>query len=115
MLRLKRVGGSVPQSRHPAIYYSFRDISRYLKERNVLGSSRGFVERVVASYEAVKVEMVRKYFLSTLKFARLYSEGATAYNVNARYSELRKQKKGHRGAAQFEIDHSKKVYKRDRM
>ena len=81
---------------------------------DLLGSSRGFVERVTASYEAVKVDMVRKYFLSTLKLARLYLEGATAYNVNARYKELRKQKRGHRGAAQFEVDHSKKIYPRDR-
>ena len=86
-----------------------------MKEHNILGSSRGYVERVVASYEAVKVNMVRKYFLSTLKFAKLYMEGETAYTVNTRMKELRKVKKGHRGAAQFEVDHSKKVYNRQRM
>ena len=62
----------------------------------MLGSSRGFVARIAASYEAVKVEMVRKYFLSTLSFARLYMEGADAYTVNPRMTELRKVKKGHR-------------------
>ena len=73
----------------------FRDVSRYMKEHNILGSSRGYLERVVASYEAVKVHMVRKYFLSTLKFAKLYMERETAYTVNTRMKELRK---GHRGA-----------------
>ena len=86
-----------------------------MKQNNVLGSSKGFVSRVVASYEAVKVEMVRKYFLSTLKFAKLYMEGATALNVNQRYLELRKQKKSHRGAAQLVVDHGNKSYPRDRM
>ena len=81
----------------------------------MLGCSRGYVARVAASYEAVKVEMVRKYFLSTLNFARLYQEGANAYIVNERMSELRKVKKGHRGAATFAVDHTKKVYKRDRF
>ena len=76
----------------------------------MLGSSRGFVERVTASYVAVEVDMVRKYFLSTLKFARLYLAGATAYNVNARMAEIRKQKRGHRGAAQIEVNHKKKGY-----
>ena len=79
------------------------------------GSSRGFVARVAASYGAVDVAMVRKYFLSTLSFARLYMEGADAYTVNPRMAELRKVKKGHRGAATFEVDHTKKVYVRDRF
>ena len=92
-----------------------RDISRYMKERNVLSSSRGFVERVVNSFEAVKVEQVQKYFLSTLKFARLYLEGATAYNVNKKYDDLRKVHKQHRGAAEFVVDHNKKNYNRYRF
>ena len=86
-----------------------------MKENNVLGSSKGFVNRVVSSYGAVKVDMVRKYFLSTLKFVNLYKEGATAFNVNKRMVELRKEKKSHRGAAQFAVDHSKKVYNRHRL
>ena len=93
----------------------FRDVSRFMRESNILGSSRGYVSRVVSSYEAVKVEMVRKYFISTMRFATLYTEGATALNVNHIYRELKMQKKSHRGAAQFAVDHSKKGYSRDRM
>ena len=86
-----------------------------MKEKNVLSCSRGYVNRVIQSYEAVKIVNVRKYFLSTLKFARLYLEGETAFTVNSRIKELRREKKGHRGAAQFETDHSKKAYTRYRV
>ena len=53
----------------------------------------------------MKIIMVRKYFLSTLKFAR----------GNAKMNELRKLHKAHRGAAEFEVDHSKKAYNRFRI
>ena len=86
-----------------------------MKQHNVLSCSKGYVNRVVASYESVKIIMVRKYFLSTLKFARLYMEGETAYTVNAKMNELRKLHKAHRGAAEFEVDHSKKAYNRFRI
>ena len=85
-----------------------------MKEHNVLSCSTGYVARVVQSYEAVKVEQVRKYFLSTLSFAKLYLEGETAFTVNTKMNELRKTHKGHRGAAEFEVDHSKKNYDRYR-
>ena len=92
-----------------------RDVSRWMKQNNVLGSSRGYIARVIKSYEAVKLEMVQKYFLSTLKFAKLYLEGETGYTVNAKMNALRKVHKCHRGAAEFSTDHSKKSYKRDRF
>ena len=83
-----------------------------MKTHNVVGTSKGYVERVVSSYGAVKVEQVRKYFLSSLKFMKLYLEGETGYTVNKRMEELRKS---HRGARQFEVDHLKKVYDRSRI
>ena len=86
-----------------------------MKERNVLSSSRGFVERVLNSFEAVKVEQVQKYFLSTLKFARLYMDGETAYTVNKKMDDLRKVHKQHRGAAEFDVDHTAKKYNRYRF
>ena len=86
-----------------------------MKENNVLGSSRGYIERVVKSYEAVKLVSVQKYFLSTLKLARLYMDGETGYTVNDKMKELRKVHKGHRGAAQYTVDHSLKVYNRKRL
>ena len=67
------------------------------------------------SYEELTIEKVRKYFLNTLKFAKLYLEGETAYTVNDRMKELRKEKRCHRGSAVFHVDHSKKVYNRSRV
>ena len=86
-----------------------------MKEHNVLGSSRGYVERVVQSYKAVKLRSVQKYFLSTLKFARLYLEGESGYTVNEKLNQLRKVHKGHRGAAEYSVDHSLKAYNRNRL
>ena len=81
-----------------------------MKQNNVLGSSRGYIARVIKSYEAVKLKMVQKYFL-----AKLYLEGETGYTVNAKMNALRKVHKCHKGAAEFSTDHSKKSYKRDRF
>ena len=92
-----------------------RDISKYMKEHNVEGSSRNYIPRVVSSYDSVSVEMVRKYFSSTLKFCHLYMEGENAFTVNKKMAELRKMKKCHRGAVTLEVDHSKKAYNRMRM
>ena len=86
-----------------------------MKEHNILNSSKGYIERVVDSYTAVTVEKVQKYFLSTLKFCRLYLEGETGYSVNQRMKDLRKTKKCHRGAAILEVDHTKKQYNRIRL
>ena len=86
-----------------------------MKENNVLSCSKGYIDRVVKSYEAVKLLNVQKYFLSTLKYARLYLEGETGFTVNDKMKELRKVHKGHRGAAQFTVDHSKKAYNRERV
>ena len=99
---------------HLTRFVFLRDVSRFMKEKNVLSSSKGYVARVVQSYEAVKVEQVRKYFLSTLKFAKFYLEGETAFTVKNKMDELRKTHRGHRGAAEFEVDHSKKGYNRYR-
>ena len=86
-----------------------------MKERNVEGSSRDYISRVVSSYGSVSLQMVRKYFLSTLKFCHLYMAGESGFTVNKKMEELRKQKKCHRGAVELEVDHSKKVYMRNRL
>ena len=44
-----------------------------MREHNVLSCSKGYIQRVTQSYEEVTLEKVRKYFLNTLKFAKLYS------------------------------------------
>ena len=86
-----------------------------MKQHNVLGSSKGYIDRIVKSYEAVKMEMEQKYFLSTIKFARLNLEGESGFTINAKMKELRKVKTCHRGATEFTIDHSKKNYNRNRL
>ena len=85
-----------------------------MKERNILGSSRGYLDRIIQSYSAVTVTNVRKYFLSTLKFSRLYLSGETGHTVNKVMEQLRKTKKCHRGAIMLEVDHGKKSYDRER-
>ena len=82
-----------------------------MKVHNVVGTSKGYVQRVVNSYSAVTLVQVRKYFLSALKFMMLYLEGETGYTVNKRMEEIRKS---HRGARMYEVDHNKKVYSRSR-
>ena len=83
-----------------------------MKKHNIVGSSKGYVDRVLDSYSTVTPDKVRKYFLSSLKFVNLYLEGETGYTVNKKMAEIRKS---HSGAAQFEVDHSKKSYNRHRM
>ena len=86
-----------------------------MKQNNILGSSKGYIQRVVDSYSAVSVNNVRKYFLSTLKFCHLYLEGENGYTVNQKMRDMRKQKKCHRGAIMLEVDHTKKRYNRNRL
>ena len=70
------------------------------------------MNRVVTSYSTVTLDKVRKYFLNALKYVKLYLEGETGYTVNKRMAEIRKR---NRGAATFDVDHSKKAYERMRM
>jgi hypothetical protein len=86
-----------------------------MRERNILGSSKGYIDRIVASYSSVTLENARKYFLSTLKFCRLYMDGENAFTVNKKIQEMRKKKKCNRGAVELIIDQSKKAYNRDRF
>ena len=86
-----------------------------MKEHNVLGSSRGYIARIMSSYSSVTVDKVRKYFLGTLRFVQLYVDGETGYTVNKKIQDLIKIRKCHRGAAQLDVDHSKKVYSRHRF
>lgn len=47
-----------------------------MKTRNIIGTSKGYVERVLDSDSSVSPEDVQKYFLSTLKFMALYLEAS---------------------------------------
>ena len=91
------------------IWLQSRDVSKYMKERNVIGSSKGYVQRVLDSYEEVTPERVRKYTCTSIKFAELYLDGETGYTIQRRMAELRKS---HRGAASLPSDYKKKDYLR---
>ena len=57
------------------VYYcDFRDVSLYMKTRNIIGCSKGYVNRVLDSDSSVTPENVQKYFLNTLKYMKLYME-----------------------------------------
>ena len=89
-----------------------------MKKHNIVGNSKGYSDRIMASYSSVTPEKVRKYFLNSYKFVNLYKEGETGYTVNQRMAEwlrMAEIRKSHRGPAQFEEDHSKKAYNRHRM
>ena len=97
------------------IYSICRDISKWMRQHNIEGSSRGYVQRIIKSYhETENVETIRKYFLSCLKFINLYREGETGLTVNKVMQRLRKEHKSHRVGVALDIDHSKKNYNRHR-
>ena len=83
-----------------------------MRKKNVVGSSRGYLERILASYSSVTPEKVRKYSLNSDRFANLYRDGETGYSAIKKMAQIRKS---HRGPAQFDPDHSKKIYNRNRM
>ena len=90
----------------------YRDISAFMKRRNIVGSSVGYVERICDSYGSVDIKNIRKYFLSVLKFMSLYKSGETGDSV---FLAMTKQRKKHREGLVFgQVDHSKKSYKRKR-
>ena len=90
----------------------YRDISAFMKRRNIVGSSVGYVERICDSYGSVDIKNIRKYFLSVLKFMSLYRSGETGDSV---FLAMTKQRKKHREGMMFgQVDHSKKSYKRKR-
>ena len=45
-----------------------------MKQRNIIGTSKGYVDRILDSDSSVTPEDVQKYFLSTLKYMKLYEE-----------------------------------------
>ena len=56
------------------MFYPCRNVSMFMKTRNVIGSSKGYVDRILDSDTSVTPEDVQKYFLTTLKYMKLYVE-----------------------------------------
>ena len=46
------------------IVFSFRNVSKFCKDRNIVGTSARFVKRVLTSDEVVTKERCQKYFIS---------------------------------------------------
>ena len=76
----------------------YRDISEYMRENNVVGSTVGYVERIEKSYEnsGLTLERILKYFRSSDRYLALYMAGATGDNILGKMAEVRAK---HRGAA----------------
>ena len=45
-----------------------RDVSNYCRDRNVVGCSKGFVQRIIDADEVVTPEKCRKYFVNMQRF-----------------------------------------------
>ena len=56
------------------VFFFTRNVIRYMKQRNIIGTSKGYVDRILDSDSSVTPEDVQKYFLSTLKYMKLYEE-----------------------------------------
>ena len=46
-----------------------RDVSNYCRDRNVVGCSRGFVQRIIDADEVVTPEKCRKYFVNMQRYS----------------------------------------------
>ena len=64
------------------------------------------------SYSHVDIYQIRKYFLSVLKFMEIYKTGETGNRV---FELMKKQRKKHRGGAEFDPDIHRNVYNRQRL
>ena len=92
----------------------YRDISKFMRENNRVGTTVGYLERIESSYEScgLSVEKVRKYFRSSDRYLGLYMDGATGDNVLEKMAEVRTK---HRGAgAVLGEDAPRSSYSRER-
>lgn len=93
----------------------YRDISKYMRENNKVGTTVGYLERIESSYEScgLSIERIRKYFRSSDTYLALYMDGATGDNILERMAEVRTK---HRGAgAVLGEDAPRSSYSRDRQ
>ena len=90
---------------HPelsGIECAYRDLSRFLKERNIIGNSKGFEKRYEDGLKSIKIEHIRKYFVSADRFAEAYHmDGTTGDNINEVCKKLKQTKKRHRGHVDY--------------
>ena len=96
-------------------------LTKYLRENNVIGCSKGYLKRYELGLQTITVEMVRKYFASSNRFLEAYQqEGCDGDNVKIHERELKKiellkkPQTVHRGAvitSDDEDDHDHEAHK----
>ena len=62
--------------------FNWRNVCQFMKTKNVIGCSRGFVDRVLDSDTSVTPNDVQKYFLNTLKYMKFYEEVCSLHRSN---------------------------------
>ena len=102
-------------------------LTKYLRENNVIGCSKGYLKRYELGLQTITVEMVRKYFASSNRFLEAYQqEGCDGDNVKIHERELKKiellkkPQTVHRGAVitsddEDDHDHEAQKIKRNRF
>ena len=71
-------------------------ISKYCRDRNIVGNSRNFAARVLAADESVTPELSKKFFFSMGKYLEAYKGGASGNDVLKKVKELKRHR--HRSA-----------------
>ena len=111
---------------HPelnAIEFFYCDESWFLRGRNIVGVTKGFLERIlnaIKHFESEEyIKRIRKYILSALRFLEAYNmEGCTGANVREYYENLKAieglatKRTRHRGATIIGVDDEPKPRKK---
>ena len=71
-------------------------ISKYCRDRNIVGNSRNFAARVLEADEAVTPDLCKKFFFSMGKYIEAYKGGASGNDVLKKVKELKRHR--HRSA-----------------
>ena len=61
------------QNDYLASLFCFRDYTNFCKERNIVGNSKGFLQRILSADCVVTPEKCQKYFLSCERYHKLLS------------------------------------------
>ena len=81
---------------HPefsAIECLYRDLARFLREWNIIGTTVGFMERYERAIQAFDILKIRRYFLSAARYLEAYNlpnEDVDDENINEYYITLKR-------------------------
>ena len=73
-------------------------ISKYCRDRNIVGNSRNFAARVCEADEAITQDLCKKFFFSLGTYLDAYKGGANGKNVGKKVKELKRLRRRHRSA-----------------